>query len=69
MTVENKLPDALTLPTKVLPTVPDDDPTSYDLMTLVKKLNQAHRRLHQVVRESGNGVRFRETRDRIYQDL
>lgn len=66
---KNSLPASLTLATKVAPPGQVRPLESIDFMTLVGNLGNAYKIMDQTVQKSGNGVRFRETRDLLYQDL
>ena len=68
MTDEGKLPDSLTLLNKVLPAGQDLDFSTCDAMTLVGILNDRNRRLREIINESGNGMRFRMERDRLFPE-
>lgn len=69
MARKTKLPDSLTIATRVLPPTPLDDPPSMDLMDMVKEINAVGGQLRQVINQSGNGHRFKETRDLLMRDL
>ena len=64
-----KLPDSLTLLTKVLPPEQELEPEMLGIMEMVQRMNAVNRKLQQVIAESGNGRRFRETRDLLYRDM
>jgi hypothetical protein len=64
-----KLPDSLTLLTKVLPPEQELEPEILGIMEMVQRMNAVNRKLQQVIAESGNGRRFRETRDLLYRDM
>ncbi|MBL8158083.1 hypothetical protein JNK62_00905 [bacterium] len=55
-----KLPDSLTLATKVLPTGQVEDLSKIDLMELVDRMNFASRYARQVIPTHGNGDLFRQ---------
>jgi hypothetical protein len=62
-----KLPDSLTLLTRILP--PEQEPEMLGIMEMVQRMNAVNKKLRQVIAESGNGRRFRETRDLLYRDM
>jgi hypothetical protein len=64
-----KLPDSLTLLRKVLPPEQELEPEILGIMEMVQRMNAVNRKLQQVIAESGNGRRFRETRDLLYRDM
>ena len=70
MTDKPKLPESLTIATQVLPPTPVEGALEHlDFMTLIGRINAANHRLQDVIAQSGNGVRFRETRDSIERDM
>jgi len=66
---KGKLPDSLTLLTKVLPPEQKLEPETLGIMEMVQRMNAVNKQLQQVIAESGNGRRFRETRDLLYRDM
>jgi hypothetical protein len=66
---DGKLPDSLTLLTRVLPPEQELEPEMLGIMEMVQRMNVVNRKLQQVIAESGNGRRFRETRDLLYRDM
>jgi hypothetical protein len=66
---KGKLPDSLTLLTRVLPPEQELQPEMLGIMEMVQRMNAANKKLQQVIAESGNGTRFRETRDLLYRDM
>lgn len=66
---EKKLPDSLTLTTKVLPPGQEEDISQLGIVELVSRLNDGNKIIRKVINESGNGQRFEETRDRVMQNV
>jgi hypothetical protein len=66
---KEKLPDSLTLLTRVLPPAHEEEPQMPGLMELIGRMNAANKKLQKIIAESGNGRRFRETRDLLYRDM
>jgi len=64
-----KLPNSLTLLTRVLPPEQELGPEMLGIMEMIQRMNAVNRKLQQVIAESGNGRRFRETRDLLYRDM
>ena len=66
---DKKLPDSLTLATKVLPPGQEEDICQIGLVELVGRMNRGNKIIRKVINESGNGRRFEETRDRVMQNV
>lgn len=69
MTDTKKLPDSLTLATKVLPPEQEEDISKIGLVELVGRMNNANRKIRKVINESGNGERFHATRDILLRNV